>query len=215
MGGISHQREEASNSHGWSPNVNIGIRPPGPFSLSIGLRFRKATTDRQYVASETPADSTYYVFGRIDRTEYSTNWRIDLAITPRLSVELYAEPFISNGDYLSFTVVDDPKADTYGGRLDPLEEDRLYRPGNGGDVEVDIDRDGNVDFTFGEPNFKVVSFRTNAVVRWEFRPGSTLFLVWQQNRYDRVDDGSLGYLDAFTAPGTQLFMVKLAYWLGT
>jgi hypothetical protein len=214
-GGINHAREEASNSYAWSPNVNVGIRPPGPFSLSIGLRFRKATTDRQYVSAETPADSTYYVFGRLDRTEYSTNWRVDLAITPRLSVELYAEPFISNGDYLSFTVVDDPKSDTYGGRLDPLEADRLYRPGDGGDIEVDIDRDGSVDFTFGEPDFKVVSFRTNVVVRWEFRPGSTLFLVWQQDRYDRVDDGSLDYVDAFTAPGTHLFMLKLAYWLGT
>ena len=80
---------------------------------------------------------------------------------------------------------------------------------------MDADRDGSVDFAFGEPNFKVVSFRTNAVVRWEFRPGSTLFLVWQQNRFDRVDDESLDYLDAFTAPGTQLFMVKMAYWLGT
>jgi hypothetical protein len=214
-GGISHDREEASNSHGWSPNVNVGIRPPGPFSLSIGLRFRKATTDRQYVTRETPADSSYYVFGRLDRTEYSTNWRVDLAITPRLSVELYAEPFISDGDYLSFKLVDDPKADTYGGRFDPLEEDRLYRPGDGGDIEVDVDRDGTVDFSFEDPNFRVVSFRTNAVVRWEFRPGSTLFLVWQQNRYDRVDDGSLDYVDAFTAPGTHLLMIKLAYWLGT
>ncbi len=213
--GISHEREQASNSLGWSPNANIGIRPAGPFSLSIGIRLRKATTDRQYVSTETPADSTYYVFGRLDRTEYSTNWRVDLAITPRLSVELYAEPFISNGDYVSFAAVDDPKADTYSGRVDPLEEDRLYRPGDGGDIAVDIDRDGDVDFTFGEPNFNVVSFRTNAVVRWEFRPGSTLFLVWQQDRSDRADDGSLDYVDAFTAPGTHLFMVKLAYWLGT
>jgi hypothetical protein len=214
-GGIRHEREEASNAHGWSPDVGIGIRPPGPFSLTIGLRFRKETTDRQYVVSETPADSTYYVFGRLDRTEYSTDLRVDLAITPRLSVELYAEPFISNGDYRTFKVVHDPKADSYAGRLDPLEADRLRRPGDGGDIEVDIDRDGSVDFTFEEPNFKVVSFRTNAVVRWEFRPGSTLFLVWQQNRFDRVDDGSLDYFDAFTAPGSQLFMVKLAYWLGT
>ena len=80
---------------------------------------------------------------------------------------------------------------------------------------MDIDRDGSVDFTFEEPNFRVVSFRTNAVVRWEFRPGSTLFLVWQQNRFDSVADRSLRYVDTFTAPGTQLFMMKLAYWLGT
>jgi hypothetical protein len=215
MGGVRHEREDASNSREWSPNLRLGIRPPGPFSLSIGFRLENSTTDRQYVSSETAGDSTYYVFGRLDRTEYSTNWRVDLAITPRLSLELYAEPFISHGEYMSFKAVRDPKAEAYGARFDPLEADRLQRAGSGGDVEVDMDRDGNVDLTFEEPNFKVVSLRTNAVVRWEFRPGSTLFLVWQQNRFDMVDDGSLDYVDAFTAPGSQLFMVKLAYWLGT
>ncbi|MEJ2239667.1 MAG: DUF5916 domain-containing protein, partial [Gemmatimonadales bacterium] len=169
--GIRHEREDASNSREWSPNVGVGIRPPGPFSLTVGLRFNKSTTDRQYVLSETPADSTYYVFGRLDRTEYSTNWRVDLAITPRLSLELYAEPFISHGEYLSFKVVRDPKAEDYGARFDPLEADRLQRPVDGGDIAVDADRDGSTDFSFEEPNFKVVSFRTNAVVRWEFRPG--------------------------------------------
>jgi hypothetical protein len=60
----------------------------------------------------------------------------------------------------------------------------------------------------------VVSLRTNAVLRWEFRPGSTLFLVWQQNRYDRVNDQELSLTDALTAEGTQNLMIKIAYWLG-
>ena len=86
-------------------------------------------------------------------------------------------------------------------------------------MDVDVDRDGATDFTLSDPDFRVVSLRTNAVIRWEFRPGSTLFLVWQQDRSDRFDDSSSdvanSFGDAFTADGTQVFAIKIAYWLGT
>ncbi len=95
----------------------------------------------------------------------------------------------------------------------------MTRPGNGQDIDIDVDRDGTTDFTLSEPDFRFVSLRTNAVIRWEFRPGSTLFLVWQQDRNDRFDDGSTdvagSFGDAFTAVGTQVFAVKISYWLGS
>jgi len=213
--GANYDREDASGAATKSTNVNVGWRPPGAFSMSIGSRLRWATSDRQYVTRETPGDSTYYVLGRLDRTEYSAELRMDLALTPRLSLEVYAEPFMSDGDYRSFRLVEDPQAQTYAGRIDQLESDRLTRPGSGEDITVDVDGNGSTDFTFGDPNFRVVSFRTNAVIRWEFRPGSTLFLVWQQNRYDRAEDRDLAWGDAFSAEGSQLLMLKLAYWLGT
>ncbi len=213
--GVNYDREDASGAITKSGNFNIGWRPPGAFSLSVGTRLRWATSDRQFVTSAAPADSTYYVLGSLDRTEYSAEIRADFALTPRLSLEVYAEPFMSDGDYRSFKLVRDPQAETYAGRFDQLESDRLTRPGPAQEISVDVDGNGNADFSFGEPNFRVVSFRTNAVIRWEFRPGSTLFLVWQQNRFDRVDDRSLGFVDAFGAEGTQLLMLKVAYWLGT
>lgn len=213
--GVNYDREDESGAATWSVNGNFSLRPPGPFSLTIGSRVRWATTDRQYVTRSTPADSTYYLFGRLDREEYSTTLRVDLAITPRLSLELYAEPFLSDGNYESFKLVGDPKAANYSERLVLLNEDRLTRAGPGEDVEVDVDRDGTADFDFGDPDFRVVSFRSNAVVRWEFRPGSTLYLVWQQNRYGRVDDASINLADAFSVEGSQVLMLKLAYWLGT
>jgi len=99
-----------------------------------------------------------------------------------------------------------------------LKEDRINRPGDGEDIEVDVDRDGVVDFTFGEPDFRIVSLRTSAVLRWEFRPGSTLFVVWQQDRRGYESTGDLGasgaIWDTFEAPGSNVFAVKVAYWLG-
>jgi hypothetical protein len=210
----TYETEQHSEADSWSGSAGFRWAPPAPFSLNLNARARWETTDRQYLMTQTPADSSYYVFGRLERQELSTTLRIDLAVTPRLSLELYAEPFVSRGSYQSLKLVDDPKAADYAGRFDQLDQDRLTRPGNGEDIEVDVDRDGEVDFSFEEPDFRVVSLRTNAVLRWEFRPGSTLFLVWQQSRYDRVNDRNLSLTDALTAEGTQNLMIKIAYWLG-
>ena len=158
------------------------------------------------------------VLGEIDRREISLTFRADFALTPRLSFEFYAQPFVSAGRYPHLNLAGDPRADAYADRLDPLEEDRMYRPGDGEDIEVDVDRDGIVDFTFGEPDFRIVSLRTSAVLRWEFRPGSTLFVVWQQDRRGRESTGDLrasgAIWDTFEAPGVNVFAVKVAYWLG-
>ncbi|MDH3570603.1 MAG: DUF5916 domain-containing protein, partial [Gemmatimonadota bacterium] len=101
---------------------------------------------------------------------------------------------------------------------DVLGPDRLTRPGGEEEAVVDVDRDGTVDFTISEPNFRVVSLRTNAVLRWEFRPGSTLFVVWQQNRQERDETGVLdagsAFIDTFRASGSHVFAVKIAYWFG-
>ena len=217
--GGTYRTEESSKARTWTADGSVNLRPPGPFSMSLRGRANWATSDRQYLTRRSVGDSTYYVFGRLDRREVSLTLRADLAITPRLSFEFYAQPFVSAGTYESLKLVADPRADGYVGRFDPLEQDRLTRPGDGADVEVDVDRDGEADFTLSEPDFRVVSLRTNAVLRWEFRPGSTLFLVWQQDRRDRVADGTLNisdaFADTFTAEGTQVLAVKVAYWLGS
>jgi hypothetical protein len=217
-GGARYTAEDASGARRWGANLGLNWRPPGSFSIGLDARLNLGTTDRQYVTSQTPADSTYYILGQIDRREISLSLRADVALTPRLSLEFYAQPFVSAGRYSRLSLALDPRAAAYTDRLDPLADDRMVRPGGGEDIAVDVDRDGTVDFTFGEPDFRVVSLRSNAVLRWEFRPGSTLFVVWQQNRSRRDDTGDLdasGALwDAFGAPGVNVLAVKIAYWFG-
>ena len=210
--------EDESEARRWGANATIRWRPPGSLSLSLDGRVNWGTTDRQYVTSETVGDSTYYVLGFVDRREVSLTLRTDLVVSPRMSFEFYAQPFVSAGRYLRLNLAADPKASAYADRLDPLESDRITRPGGDTSVEVDVDRDGAVDLDFEEPDFRVVSLRTNAVLRWEFRPGSTLFLVWQQNRRGSRATGDLdagsALWDAFEEPGTNIFAVKVAYWFG-
>jgi len=217
--GVSHRLEDVSDATTTSVDGSLNIRPPGSFSASIRGRLNWSTSDRQYLRGFMVGDSLHYMFGRIDRRELSTTIRFDVALTSRMSFELYAQPFLSAGEYDSFRLVADPRADSYSDRFDPLENDQLVRPGDGATVEVDVNRDGAVDLYMSEPDFRVVSLRTNAVLRWEFNPGSTLFLVWQQSRQDYTQDGALNFGDAFgdvfTTAGTNVLAMKVAYWLGS
>jgi hypothetical protein len=200
--------------------VNVGVRwrPPGNFSFNVDGRVSWGISDRQYLSQSAVGDSTYYVLGRLDRREVSLTLRADVSLSPRLSVELYAQPFVSAGRYDVLRLAADPHASEYNDRMDPLGPDRLDRPGAGGDVGIDVDGNGDVDFTIGEPDFRIVSLRTNVVVRWEFRAGSTLFLVWQMNRRGSEDTGNLdaagALYDSLRAPGVNVLAAKLAYWFG-
>ncbi len=86
-----------------------------------------------------------------------------------------------------------------------------------GNVLVDLNRDGGTDFVLDNPNFRYLSLRGNAVLRWEYRRGSTLFLVWQHGREDSNHQGTFslrqGLDQLFAAPATNTLLVKLNYWL--
>ncbi len=216
--GASWQREDASDAEEWGVNAGVRWRPPGSLSFNVDGRGSWGISDRQYLAQETVGDSTYYVLGRLDRREISLTLRADVSLTPRLSIELYAQPFVSAGRYDVLRLAADAHAADYDDRLDPLGPDRLVRPGNGEDVGIDVDGNGEIDFAIGEPDFRIVSLRTNVVLRWEFRAGSTLFLVWQMNRRGSEDTGNLGaagaLYDSLRAPGVNVLAAKLAYWFG-
>jgi hypothetical protein len=216
--GGAYTREDESGAVRRNVNAGIRFRPPGSVAFSIEASLSHGVDDRQYLARRTVADSTYYVLGRIERREASLAFRLDLALTPRLSIELYAQPFVSAGRYGPLRLVADPRAPSYAARFDPLESDRMIRPGDGRAISVDVDRNGRADFTLPEPDFRVAALRTNAVLRWEFLPGSTLYLVWQQNREERVPEGSLDLVrafgDSFRARGQQVIAMKVAYWIG-
>lgn len=214
----SYQVEDVSGATRQSVSGGVRFRPPGPLAFSLEGRLSHDVDDRQFVTRASVADSTYYVLGRVDRREGSLTARLDFALTPRMSLEIYAQPFVSAGHYSALRLVRDPRAAAYADRFEALEPNRLTRPGGNANASVDLDQNGTADFSFAEPDFRVLALRTNTVLRWEFLPGSTLFVVWQQNREDRFKDSALDYLagfrDALTATGTNVVAVKVAYWLG-
>jgi hypothetical protein len=147
-----------------------------------------------------------YVFGAVQRREVALRLRANLFLTPDLSLEAYAEPFASSGSFSGF------------GELERAGGRTLRRYGassrldDGGLALMD----GDTPLRLDDPDFNLRSFRSNVVLRWEWRPGSTLFLVWQQNRSTDSARGNvlaprfLG--DALSSPGGHSFALKLSWW---
>ena len=145
-------------------------------------------------------DSTgalHYTFAHLEQWTRSMSLRLDYTVTPALTVQLYTQPFVSKGQYSEVRELATPRAEAFADR---------YRPY--GDAVVT----GNP----GGFNFK--QFRSNLVVRWEYRPGSTLFLVWTQGRQRSANamgaENFAGDLrDLFQAPAENVFLVKASYWI--
>jgi hypothetical protein len=211
---------DASGASSQSATLAFGARPTTFIDLSFGPSWQVQHATGQYVAGipDAAALSTFgkrYVFANLSQTTLSMETRLGWTFTPTLSLQLYAQPFISTGKYSSFKQLRAPRTysfDVYGRDVGSISRDASG---------YTIDPDGAGDaasFAIGDPNFNVRSLRGDAVLRWEYRPGSTIFAVWQQQRqdYEAIGDFALSR-DAgaiFRAQPTNVFLVKFAYWIG-
>ena len=178
------------NDGGGFSDVSPGLtfRPATFVTVSAGLSVSRNKDPQQWITEE----DGHYVFGRIDQKTVSLTARVNYTVTPALSVQLYAQPFVSAGSYTDFRELVDGRAKQISARLAPYDYS-------------------------GNPDFNYRSFRTTNVVRWEYKPGSTLFVVWQQGREDETVRGPFDFgrdfRGAFDAPSRNVFLVKWAYWL--
>jgi len=196
---------------GW--DFSLSARPGDRWDVSLNTEWTRGQEGMQYVATiPTSGGSTYgnrYVFALLDGAEGSARLRVNYLITPRLTLETYAEPFASSGRFHLF------------GELAAPRSRSIRRYGTDG-TTIDRNPDGTYTVTDGaetfdlEPeDYNVRSFRSNAVLRWEWRPGSTLFLVWQQ---DRSADRALRLArpvdlwDALDTTGSNFLAIKISYW---
>jgi len=122
----------------------------------------------------------------------SLTTRVNYTITPNLTVQIYAAPFVSAGDYTNFKQLVNGRAARYEDRYAPV-------------------------FYAANPDFNYRSFRTTNVLRWEYKPGSALFVVWQQGREAVYDVGRFrfgpDFNGTFSAPARNAFLVKWSYWI--
>ena len=190
-------------------------RPAGNADIAVGLNLNGTADDWQYLRDATVAGQTQYFFGALRQVTTSMNVRANVTARPTLSFQLYVEPFVSAGHYVEYKRVSAPRATLYDDRWDVFGPDRLIR--TGANVAVDLDRNGVSDVDLGNPNFTVLSFRSNAVLRWEYRPGSTIFLVWQHGRSGYNGDGNFDFSrnfgDLFRTQAENTILLKVNYWL--
>jgi hypothetical protein len=208
--------------------LSLDLRPNSALRLRAGPTLARQHQTRQYVtaAADETATATYgrrYIFADLDQTTFSIETRVDWTFTPRLSLQLFAQPYVSAGDYSGFKAFRTPGTydfDVYGacstGPM-PGGTSTLCREKN--DYLADADGAGPAPaIGFGNPDFTFRSLRGNAVLRWEYRPGSALFFVWQQERSSQLEHGdfdfSRDYGALFREPGRNAFLIKATYWFG-
>lgn len=204
--------------------VDLKWRPLSNVTLSLGPSYSYDETSAQYVqAQDDPTATAFYgrryVFAGVTQRTLSMNTRINVTFNPNLSLELFAQPFISSGSYDDFKEFAAPRELTklvYGRDAGTISSETV-----GGTRRYTVDPDAAgpaASFTFADPSFTVRSLRGNAVLRWEYRPGSTLFFVWTQSRDDQLSVGALDVgRDAravFSGPAENIFLIKVNYWLG-
>jgi hypothetical protein len=216
-GGISN----VNSSQAIDANIFFGFQPSSKLQFSIGPSFFKQNNQRQYYT--TGADTTAafldnrYIFSTINFSQISARIRLNYLFTPNLSLELYAEPFVASGSYSGFGELAAPESSdlrTYG--TDGTTITPVIDAETGQTTRYEV-HDGNTQFYLSNNNFNTQSFRSNLVMRWEWSPGSTLFLVWQQNKSAFAPDGDPlqpgALFNAVTSPGQNILAIKINYWI--
>jgi hypothetical protein len=223
--GVNLELFGSANDAGGSHLETYGglwLKPSSSLTVRFGPSFSRNRAVAQYVtAVQDPlATATYgsrYVFGLMRQKEFSLTTRLNWILTPRMSLQLYAQPLLSAGDYTEFKEFAEParfEFRRYGSDAGTLAYDALSR-----EYVADPDAAGAApEFRFGDPDFNFKSLRVNAVFRWEWRLGSTLYVVWTQGR---VHDGHPGEFalgrdarDLLRAPSDDVFQVKFTYRVG-
>ncbi len=197
-----------------SPNLNWRLSTSTQVSLSPG--YSQARNAWQYITrGRDAAGEDHYIFGRLDQQTFSLSARVSKTFTPGLGFQLYAQPFVSAGTYSSYMEVADPMAPAFGDRFIRFEDSAIDRQGD--DLELRTGRGEGSIVQMEDPDFNVRDFNLNAVLRWEYRPGSTLFFVWSHARSSSAETGEFSPhqdLQAlFTERPTNVFMIKANWWL--
>lgn len=185
---------DAGNSSTRSLALGSDLRLASRYSMSIGASWDSRTDDQQWIGNYGAflSDTTRYTFARLKQNTIGITARANWTATPRLSLQVYAQPFISSGDFANWRQLTAPSAREYAARWSPY--------GNG----------------TNPTGFNFRQFNSNAVLRWEYRPGSTLFFVWQQGRASNDVNGDFrvarDYRDLFRAHPDNTLLIKASYW---
>ena len=208
----------------WNRNggLNVMLKPSPKITITTGPQFTSSRTVAQYIKSVTDATATdmfggRYVFGTIDQKQLTLTTRVNVIFSPRHSLQVFAQPLLASGDYSVFKELARPR--TFDFLVYDTPGHSLLFDAPSGTYTADPDAAGPAPpITFDNPDFNFKSLRLNAVFRWEMKPGSALYAVWtrQQQDFAHAGDFELGrdVRALFSAPGDDVVLVKIAYWIG-
>lgn len=211
-GGRGYDGTSTSITFGTTTSLQIS----DGLNISLGVNWNRGFRKDQYVTSREFNENQNYIVGEILRKTLSFTLRANFNITPDLTIQYYGQPYISRAGYSDFKLVADPLAQNVNKRLVSFTDDQLIATNNNKLYSIDQDRNGSIDYSFFSPDFEFVQFRSNLVARWEYIPGSEIFLVWSQGSSAFENDfsgnivGSLGD-NLWDDSLVNTFLVKITY----
>ncbi|PWA06843.1 DUF5916 domain-containing protein [Flavobacterium psychrotolerans] len=176
-----YESQGKSNSFSYTEfSTGVTYQPINALTVSLNPNFAANKSRTQYVTQTSFNSESRYITADLNQRTMSASIRLDYSINPNLTIQYYGQPFISKGRYKDFNRVTNPTAKYYGDRMALFDAKQISFDASKNTYSVDEDINGTADYSIGNPDFSFVQFRSNLVLRWEYIPGSELFLVWSQ-----------------------------------
>ncbi|MEZ5044697.1 MAG: DUF5916 domain-containing protein [Saprospiraceae bacterium] len=196
-------------------SVGVQIQPTDAFSINFRPSYNQNERQIQYVTDINFENEHRYIAGTVDQRTFSATLRLNYNITPNLTLQYYGQPFISKGNYRDFKRITDPMAISFHDRFHLFSPQEIIFDKDEEVFNVDENKDGMTDYSFGDPAFNFMQFRSNLVARWEYTPGSEVFLVWSQSNtaFGDPEERLIPSLNEnlFSQTGHNIFLLKLTY----
>jgi hypothetical protein len=195
--------------------VDIGttIQVRSNIDLYVGPSLYGRIDPLQYIDQvEDTAGVHHYVCGRVHQTTTSLTTRLNWTFSPHLSLQLYAQPFIASARFSDYKDVDHPGATRFADRFHALADNEYSI------IDGTVTVNDGASYQFARPDFDLRQLRSTVVLRWEYRPGSTVFAIWSHGQSSQLEDGRFELArDAsglLSAASQNLVMIKVNYWIG-
>ena len=196
-------------------DLSVSIQPINALRIILagGYSYNFRRQD-QFVQNVSYNNTIRTIVGEVKQNTIRFTGRLNYNITPELTLQYYGQPFITRPLYNKFGYVSSPLAKQYDDRFIAFDPTQITL--TNGRYDVDENKDGNTDYSFGKPDFTFVQFRSNLILRWEYRPGSELYIVWATGNTPPVHDLSSPMFEtlidnAFTNGGRNNFLIKCTY----
>jgi len=195
---VNYSRGDGGRSHSINLMPEVDFKLASRITAALIPSYTRATNEVQPLGPDT-TQAPHYLFAHLEQKQLSLTMRFTYPFTANASLQVYAQPFISKGTYSNVRELSaTPRAADFASRYQPYTADTAVSNHPGG--------------------FNYKQFRSNVVFRWEYRPGSTLFVVWIQGRQGSAGAaGTRGFggdlNDLFDLRPDNGFLVKLSYWI--
>lgn len=197
---------------------NVSYQPINALRVSLNVSYFQQKRVIQNVSYDVFENEDRYITGTIFQKTFSTSLRVNYSLTPNLSFQYWGQPFISKGNYSDFKYITDPINRDFEERYTLYDDDQITYSEENEQFFIDEGKDGyeeDKDYKFGQPDFNFMEFRSNMVIRWEYKPGSEFFLVWTQSTANNSDPQNDLFPslrdDLFRNRADNIFLAKLTY----